>query len=101
VVAGFMPGEGIGLVLGEEFHHNRIELVCSQISAVGSRVGHRWNRLRLSLEQTVMQYVGSDLQLEPLISHVFKPKDAVQAYKLLDENTAEAVQVVLDFRDGV
>ncbi len=99
IVAGFMPGEGIGLALGEEFHHNRIELVCSQISGVGSRVAHRWNRLRL--EQTVMQHAGKGLQLEPLISHVFKPKDVVQAYKLLDENPAEAVQVVLDFRDGV
>ncbi len=28
VVSGFFQGEGRGLRLGEEFHHNRIELVC-------------------------------------------------------------------------
>ena len=32
--AGFMQGEGLGLRLGEEFHHNRVQVVCSQISGV-------------------------------------------------------------------
>jgi hypothetical protein len=31
---GFFQGEAQGLFLGEEFHHNRINLVCSQISGV-------------------------------------------------------------------
>src|SRR5204863_2348832 len=29
VVSGFFQGEAKGLFLGEEFHHNRIDLVCS------------------------------------------------------------------------
>ena len=32
VVSGFPQGEAVGLFLGEEFHHNRIAVVCSQIS---------------------------------------------------------------------
>ena len=56
---------------------------------------------QISAPKTV-GFVSRDSQpLEPLISHVFKPKDVVEAYKILDETPAEAVQVVLDFRDGV
>ncbi len=100
VVAGFMQGEGLGLRLGEEFHHNRIELICSQTSGVSPRLDHRWNRLRL--EQTVMQLVTEEkLELEPLISHTFQASDAAKAYELLDQNVVSAIQVVLDFREDV
>ena len=34
VAMGFFQGDASGLILGEEFHHNRINLVCSQISGV-------------------------------------------------------------------
>ena len=47
VAMGFFQGEARGLSLGEEFHHNRIELICSQISGVGPAASHRWSKLRL------------------------------------------------------
>src|SRR5690606_2590625 len=34
VAVGFYQGEPHGLLLGEEFHHNRVALVCSQISGI-------------------------------------------------------------------
>ena len=45
-------GRRRGLRLGEEFHHNRIELVSSQIANVPPRLAHRWTTLRL--ERTVV-----------------------------------------------
>ena len=96
VVAGFMPGEALGLRLGEEFHHNRIELVCSQTSGVSPRLDHRWDRLRL--EQTAMRLAGAGrLELDALVSHRFALRDAAEAYRLLDEQPGEALQVVFDF----
>jgi 2-desacetyl-2-hydroxyethyl bacteriochlorophyllide A dehydrogenase len=99
VVAGFAQGEAAALRLGEEFHHNRIELVCSQASGVAPRLAHRWSMLRL--EQTVMALRAQGrLELEPLVSHVV-PADAVaHAFRLLDERPEDAVQVVLDFSGG-
>ena len=41
VSAGFFQGEGTGLSLGEEFHHNRIRVVCSQISGLSPALDHR------------------------------------------------------------
>ena len=44
---GFFQGEVPGLRLGDEFHHNRIELISSQISGVAPAASHRWSKLRL------------------------------------------------------
>lgn len=98
VVGGFFQGEGRGLRLGEEFHHNRIQLICSQTSGVHPALDHRWDRLRL--EQTVMRLAMQErLELMRLVSHVFPAEEAARAYELLDQRPAEAVQVVLDFQE--
>ena len=96
VAAGFEQGDATGLRLGEEFHHNRIELVSSQISNVAPRLSQRWSVARL--EQTVVDlHIKGRLELEPLISHVVAAAHVADAFRLLDERPHEAVQVVLDF----
>lgn len=92
VSAGFMQGAAHNLALGEEFHHNRIQLICSQTSGVHPAIAHRWDRLRL--EQTIMDL---PLSLEPLVTHRFSHLNAEKAFALLDQNPAEALQVVLEF----
>jgi len=96
VAAGFYQGEATPLRLGEEFHHNRIQLVSSQISGVSPRLGGRWDRTRL--ERTVMQLaLQGRLALEPLVSHLIPAEDAAEAFRLLDERPEDALQVVLEF----
>jgi threonine dehydrogenase-like Zn-dependent dehydrogenase len=96
VACGFFQGEGAGLLLGEEFHHNRIQVVCSQISGVSPSLGHRWSVDRL--EQTVMKLaVEGKVNLASLITHVFPAERAAEAFALLATSPQEAVQVVLDF----
>lgn len=96
VAAGFFQGEGAGLYLGEEFHHNRIEIVCSQISGVSPRLDHRWSPYRL--ERTFMDLVGAGkVDLQPLISDIFPIEEAGDAFRLLDEDRPDALQVVLEF----
>jgi threonine dehydrogenase-like Zn-dependent dehydrogenase len=96
VASGFFQGDGVGLFLGEEFHHNRIRIVCSQIYGVSPHLDHRWSEERL--EQTAMAlHAGGSLNLRPLVTHVFSMEDADKAYKLLHQNPGEAVQVVLEF----
>jgi 2-desacetyl-2-hydroxyethyl bacteriochlorophyllide A dehydrogenase len=97
VVGGFFQGDGVGLRLGEEFHHNRLQLICSQTSGVNPALDHRWDRLRL--EQTVMQLaVSARLEVASLITHEFPAQEAARGFELLDQSPAEALQVVLDFR---
>jgi len=96
VALGFFQGPGLGLDLGEEFHHNRINVVCSQISGVGPELSYRWNRDRLVRTGIRLQAEGV-LQLEPLITHIVPWREAADAYRMLDEDPGDALQVVLDF----
>ncbi|HYZ82607.1 MAG TPA: zinc-binding alcohol dehydrogenase [Solirubrobacteraceae bacterium] len=97
VASGFFQGDGAGLFLGEEFHHNRIEVVCSQISGVSPRLDHRWDLRRL--EQTIMRLAADGrVNLDALVSHVFAIDRAAEAFALLDQRPEDAVQVVLDFQ---
>jgi 2-desacetyl-2-hydroxyethyl bacteriochlorophyllide A dehydrogenase len=99
VASGFFQGPAASLFLGEEFHHNRVQIVCSQISGVSPSLDHRWNEHRL--QRTFMSLVaGGRIEVRPLISHVVPVRRAADAFRLLDERPEDAVQVVLDFTDG-
>jgi threonine dehydrogenase-like Zn-dependent dehydrogenase len=96
VSSGFFQGEGMGLSLGEEFHHNRINVISSQIFGVSLALDHRWTVERL--ERTVMALAAEQkIGLKPLVTHVFGVEEAEEAFRLLDEDPGEAVQVVLEF----
>jgi len=98
VSAGFFQGDGAGLSLGEEFHHNRIRVVCSQISGLSPALDHRWSVERL--ERTVMSLAaGGKVVLEPLVTHTFGVDEANEAFRLLDQRPApgDVVQAVIKF----
>lgn len=98
VVAGFMQGDGHGLFMGEEFHHNRIQLICSQIGGLNSSLDHRWDRMRLDSTAMRLQAEGR-VDFGKLISHTFKVSEAQEAFNLLTDAPNDALQVVLDFTE--
>lgn len=99
VAMGFYQGGAAALSLGEEFHHNRVTLVSSQISGVAPERSYRWSRLRLA--QTVMRLqADGTLHLTPLVTHRFPLEAASEAFALLDHDPAAALQVVLDVEEG-
>ncbi len=97
VALGFFQGPGLGLELGDEFHHNRINVVCSQIAGVGPELTYRWNRDRLVRTGMRLQAEGV-LRFRPLITHVVPWREAAEAFRLLDQEPGAALQVVLDFQ---
>jgi 2-desacetyl-2-hydroxyethyl bacteriochlorophyllide A dehydrogenase len=96
VAAGFYQGDGVGLRLGDEFHHNRVRIVSSQIGGVPPGLVGRWNRTRLN--QTFLQ-LAVDRKIDPLglVTHVMPVEEAAEAYRMLDRRPEEALQVVLKF----
>ncbi|HYI58200.1 MAG TPA: zinc-binding dehydrogenase [Microlunatus sp.] len=98
VAAGFYQGPATALVLGEEFHHNRVSIVASQIGAVPPALSARWTRERL--HQTVMALCAAGrIDPLPLVSHVIPARDAAEAYRLIDKPPDDLLQVVLDFAE--
>lgn len=99
VAAGFYQGDGAGLNLGEEFHHNRISIVASHIGGLPRALDDRWSIDRL--HQVFMGLVqAGQIDLAPLISRVVPARQAAAAYRMLDEEPGQVLQVVLDFRSG-
>ncbi|MCB0047091.1 MAG: acetoacetate--CoA ligase [Caldilineaceae bacterium] len=96
VTLGFFQGAGSGLYLGEEFHHNRVSVICSQISGVSPELSHRWDRARLVRTFMEMQATGA-VTMQPLITHVFPFSDAAEAFRLCDEEPDKTLQTVLAF----
>jgi 2-desacetyl-2-hydroxyethyl bacteriochlorophyllide A dehydrogenase len=96
VAMGFLQGEARGLMLGEEFHHNRIELICSQISGVSPAASHRWNKLRLWQSAVRLQY-EQRLNLLPLITHTVAFAEAPALFARIDAGEPGMLQSVLTF----
>lgn len=98
IAAGFYQGPATALALGEEFHHNRVTLVSSQIGSLPLALRDRWSRDRL--HQTVIRLCAAGrLDPMPLVSHVIPAMRAAEAYELLDKPSADVLQVILDFRE--
>jgi threonine dehydrogenase-like Zn-dependent dehydrogenase len=98
VACGFFQGEGRGLRLGEEFHHNRIDLVCSQISGVNPSLDHRWDRARL--DRTIMGLIAEGrVDFGRLISHTVPASLAQEAFDMLRDRPGDCLQVLLDFQE--
>jgi threonine dehydrogenase-like Zn-dependent dehydrogenase len=96
VALGFYQGEARGLCLGEEFHHNRIRVVSSQIGAVQPELSARWSRQRLVRTVMDLQKDGR-LRLRELITHRVPFRRAGEIYRLLVEDPAAVIQAVLCF----
>jgi 2-desacetyl-2-hydroxyethyl bacteriochlorophyllide A dehydrogenase len=95
IALGFFQGEAGGLFLGEEFHHNRVNIVGSQIFGTDPELTYRWNRLRLI--QTFMRLQAERvIDLKPIITHVIPFDGAGEAFRILDQEPENALQVVLD-----
>ena len=96
VAAGFFQGPATPVRLGEEFHHNRVNVVGSQIYGVAPHLQHRWNELRMSKTVLDLESEGS-LMLRQLVSDVVPDVEAPAAFDLLDSAPSDVLQVVLDY----
>jgi 2-desacetyl-2-hydroxyethyl bacteriochlorophyllide A dehydrogenase len=96
VASGFYQGEATPLRLGDEFHHNRVQVLASQIGAAPARLRPRWDVPRL--QRTIVDALADGrLDAASLVTHRYGLDDAAAAYELLDTDASAALQVVLDF----
>ena len=94
IVMSWYPDALPNVYLGREFHHNRIQLICSQTGAIRPELSHRWNMARR--HQAVVELLPQ-LNLKPLITHRIEHHNAAEAYALIDNHPEEIMQVVLTY----
>ena len=98
VVSGFFQGGADPVRLGEEFHHNRVQITGSQISGVNPALQHRWSELRMSATVLELARAGR-LNVRDLVTDVIPDRDAPRAFRQLDERPQDVLQMVLDYSE--
>ena len=92
VVASWYGARPVELSLGGHFHRGRVRLRSSQVGRIDPELGARWDRARRT--EAALGLLPR-LRLEGLVSHRVPFERAPEAYRLVDENPEETVQVVL------
>ena len=96
VASGFYQGGAADLRLGEEFHHNRVRILASQISGTPVALGPRWDQRRL-VATVMRRVVSGDVDVRPLLTDVHPVEDVAVAFRALDSGDPETLQCVLRF----
>lgn len=96
IVIGSWYGEKRAPIdLGGAFHRSRIRLISSQVSTIASTFAARWSKTRrIDLAWAML----ARLSLDNLITHRFPITDAARAYELLDQQPAQALQVLIEYK---
>lgn len=81
VVASWFGDRQVGLNLGRAFHRKRLNLISSQVSHLGYRLGPLWSKeRRMDLTLDLVQ----ELQRRDLITHRFSFSRAADAFTLIN-----------------
>ena len=94
IVMSWYAGALANVYPGAEFHHNRIQLISSQISGISPELSHRWSAARRM--EAVLSLMPK-LNLDGLITDVVDHESAAAAYELIDNHPEGILQVVLDY----
>jgi len=95
VVGSWYGTKPATLDLGREFHRDRVTVASSQVSTLDPELRGRWTfdrRTDLALERL------RELPVDSLVTHRIPFADAPEAYRLLDDDPEETLQVLLTYR---
>jgi 2-desacetyl-2-hydroxyethyl bacteriochlorophyllide A dehydrogenase len=94
VVSSWYGTKSVQLPLGGAFHRKRLRIVSSQVGTIGAALQPRWSharRMALALAQL------QRLTLSPLITQRVPFEEAACAYRMIDAEPEQTVQVVLSY----
>ena len=80
--------------LGGDFHRSRIKLISSQVSSIAPELRGRWDKAR---RFGVAWEALRRIQPQKWITHRFPIEAADQAYRLLDDNPQDSIQVLFTY----
>jgi len=95
IVIGSWYGEKQAKIdLGGAFHRSRIKLISSQVSTIAPELSGRWDKAR---RFEVAWQALEKIEPEKWITHRFSIDHAEEAYRLLDENPQETIQILVTY----
>lgn len=94
VIGSWYGQKSAPLQLGGRFHRSRLRLISSQVSTIAPELTGRWSKSRRLM---VAWQMVQQLRPASLITHRIPFARAADAYALLDQQPAEAIQVLLTY----
>lgn len=95
IVIGSWYGEKpVEVDLGGTFHRSRIRLISSQVSTISPELDGRWDKSR---RFDITWKALERIKPEKWVTHRFSIDQAAEAYRLLDENPQQAMQVLFTY----
>jgi len=95
----FYQGGADALRLGEEFHHNGLNIRCAQINRVPRGLAPLWDRRRLAEETIRLMRSHGALIRQHMITHVVPFAEGPEFLADLVENRPDFLQVVFKVQD--
>lgn len=96
IIVGSWYGEKRAPIdLGGAFHRSRIKIISSQVSTIAPELSGRWDKAR---RFEVAWEALKRIQPQKWITHRFPIEEAEKAYRLLDQNPQETIQVLLEYQ---
>lgn len=94
VIGSWYGRKPVELALGGRFHRAHMQLISSQVSHIAPRWSGRWTKgRRLAVAWEMIRRH----QPQRLITHRLPFAQAAEAYRLLDEQPGEAIQVLFEY----
>jgi threonine dehydrogenase-like Zn-dependent dehydrogenase len=90
----FYQGGANGLRLGEEFHHNGLNIRCAQIGRVPRGLGFQWDKARLARETVALLAARGEEIRAQIVTHVVPMDDAPGFLHELVSERPEFLQIV-------
>lgn len=95
VVIGSWYGQKRAAInLGGHFHRSRMRLISSQVSSIAPEMSGRWDKQR---RMAVAWEMLHQIELTQFVTHRYPLHEASAAYALLDQQPADAVQVLFSY----
>jgi threonine dehydrogenase-like Zn-dependent dehydrogenase len=95
-VLSFYGGDSAGLLLGEEFHINRLQLISARAETLPMRDAPGWTLDRMT--RTTLNWLAtSRLRADGIITPIVSFEDSVDAYRAIDERPEESIKLGVRF----
>jgi threonine dehydrogenase-like Zn-dependent dehydrogenase len=95
-VVSFYGREASGLLLGEEFHINRLSLVSVRSQTLPMREAPRWTLKRM-VELSLEWMISGRIRTEGILTPIVPFEESAEAYRAIDERPAESIKLGIRF----
>jgi threonine dehydrogenase-like Zn-dependent dehydrogenase len=98
-MVSFYGREATGLLLGEEFHINRLELISVRAESLPFRDAPGWDLNRM-VKLALNWLASGRIRTEGIIDPIVPFAESAEAYRAIDERPAESIKLGITFPAG-